>query len=58
MAQAMSMTTQSGEPEHGASVVNALESIREQALTLRLTVLTVGMQLMLRAMLLLRRWNY
>lgn len=54
----MSMTTQSGEPEPGASVVNSLESIREQALTLRLTVLTVGMQLMLRAMLLLRRWNY
>jgi len=52
------MTTQNGRSESSACTMEPSESIREKAATLRIIMLTVGMQLMLRAMLLLRRWNY
>lgn len=52
------MTTQNGQSESRACAMTSFESIREKAVTLRLMMLTVGMQLMLRTMLLLRRWNY
>ena len=52
------MTTQNNWSESSACAIEAPDSIHEKAATLRLLMLTVGMQLMLRAMLLLRRWNY
>ncbi len=38
--------------------MDSLESFREKATTLRVIVLVIGTQLMVRAMLLLQRWNY
>lgn len=52
------MTTQTANLNPRACAMTSFESIREKAVTLRLMMLTVGMQLMLRTMLLLRRWNY
>lgn len=52
------MTTENRLSESNDCAIEASDSIRQKAATLRLLMLTVGMQLMLRAMLLLRRWNY
>lgn len=52
------MTMQNAEPEPGSSPMNAGESMSDKVTALRITMLAVSMQLMFRAMLLLRRWNY
>jgi hypothetical protein len=49
---------QRAQSQHGSGSTSVVECMCDKVIALRVATLVVGMQLMIQAMLLLRRWNY
>jgi hypothetical protein len=58
MSTRRNQPTPSRDARDGASTREACESMVDKASALRIMLLTIGIQLLFRAMMLLRRWNY
>ena len=52
------MGTRDQQPQESAFRLEAPASMRDRAAALRVTTLAIAMQLVIRAMLFLRAWNY
>jgi hypothetical protein len=49
---------QSAHSQHGSCTTSVVECLSDKVIALRVAMVIVGMQLIVQAMLLLRRWNY